>query len=136
GCGGRPAARVDRVEQELERAVRLRAERDLRSEDERLALADGRFERGRASLEVVLPPGPAAAERALGIEPHHRSYAAGGGIRMQPEDGAVVEIHVDVVRGPGSRRGGLVDGDAEDRSRHVVLVGTQLALGLARLAFD
>src|SRR5690606_41581339 len=67
-------AEVDPVEQELERAVRLRAERDLRAEEEELALAHLGLDDGGAALEVVLPPRPAAAQRLCRVEPRDAAH--------------------------------------------------------------
>src|SRR6476620_1453372 len=66
-CGGRRRRRAgdrrgaieDRVEQELEGAVRLRAEGDFRTDQKHFALAEFRFNRSRPALEIVLTPRPA-----------------------------------------------------------------------------
>ena len=52
------------VEQELERPVRLRAERDLRPEQEHLALAERALDAGSAAFEIVLAPAPTRSAAA------------------------------------------------------------------------
>src|SRR4051812_8231646 len=53
--------RVDRVEQELERLVRLSAERNVRGEHEQLARPHLRLDADRTAFEEVLTPRPTAA---------------------------------------------------------------------------
>src|SRR5688572_30502530 len=60
---------VDRVEQQLERAVRLRALENLRTEEDRLALPDRGLERDDAVAEVALAPRPPTAQRRFAVEP-------------------------------------------------------------------
>ena len=66
----------DAVEQELEGAVRLRAEGDLGPDQEHLALAERDVDAGGAAIEIVLAPRPAGPQRLLRIEPRHRLHAA------------------------------------------------------------
>src|SRR3954462_531534 len=63
--------RVYRAEQELERLVRLSAERDVRGEHEQLARAHLRLDADRTTFEEVLTPRPTAAQRFVRFEPHH-----------------------------------------------------------------
>src|SRR6476661_1889456 len=58
-------AGIDAVEQELEGAVRLRAERDLGPEQEHLALAQRGLDHRDAALQVVLSPRPPRTQRFL-----------------------------------------------------------------------
>src|SRR5262245_33648084 len=60
---------IERVEEKLERAVRLRAERDLRSEQQHAALAGGHVSHRHAAIEVPLAPRPSAAQRSRAREP-------------------------------------------------------------------
>ena len=53
--------------------MRLRAERDLRPEQEHLALADLRLDGRGAAFEIVLAPRPAGSQRRLRVEPRDRS---------------------------------------------------------------
>src|SRR5690349_1358539 len=56
-------AEVNTVEQQLERAVRLRAERYFRREHEQAALPDRRLCELHAIRQVLLTPRPPAAKR-------------------------------------------------------------------------
>src|SRR5690606_19270873 len=76
---------VNAVEQELERAVRLRAECDLRPEEEQLPLPYARLGDCHTVLEVLLAPGPPAAQRCRGIEVRDRRDA----VARDAERGAV-----------------------------------------------
>ena len=85
------------VEEELERPVRLRAERDLGAEQEQLALADRGFNHGhpvRGSPDRT-PSRCAAASRCRTTQPAARPSAPRPAER---EDRAVVEEDVDVDR--------------------------------------
>src|SRR5438552_18712494 len=61
--GRRRAARVDAVEQQLERAVGLRAPRDFVAEEHHAPFADRCIDDRHGLIEVLLAPRPAAAAR-------------------------------------------------------------------------
>ena len=72
-----PSRPHDRIEQKLKRPVRLAAEEDLRAAQHQLPFADrGRGDR-HAAFEMLLAPGPAAAERRLVVEPGDALEALG-----------------------------------------------------------
>src|SRR6516162_8770542 len=61
----------DAVEDEFERPVRLPPEQDLWSEQSEPSLSDPRVDDGDAPFELLLAPGPPAAQRGLRVEPTH-----------------------------------------------------------------
>src|SRR5207247_2478317 len=90
------------VEQKLERAMRLRAPRNLRPEQDQVSLTHGRFNDLDRLIQVLLAPRPAAPQRRRRIEPGDRFHALQRGLRLQPERRAVIEEDhhplVDAVR--------------------------------------
>ena len=52
-------------------AMRLRPKQYLRAEQDQPAFADFRFRNGHPAVEMLLSPGPTAAERRLTVEPRH-----------------------------------------------------------------
>src|SRR6478735_7824594 len=128
--------RVDAVEQELERPVRLPAERDLGPEQIDLALPHGRLDYGRAALEIVLPPRPTAAQRRRAVEPRDGPRALERRVGRETEHGAVVEEDIEVLVETRRHWIGVVDRDVEDRARHIVLLAGERSIRLARAAHD
>src|ERR1035438_400582 len=59
-----PRAAIQAIEEQLEGGVRLVAEIDFRTEQEHLALADGRFGEDGAPIEGLLAPRPPAVQRS------------------------------------------------------------------------
>src|SRR5688500_9461427 len=136
-CGRpRAAGLVDRVEEELEGAVWLGAEGDLRPEREGASTADGRFERRDTTLEIVLAPRPAAPQRRRAVEPHDRPDSARERVGRQPEDRAVVEEDVDLRLGAGGRWRRRIDRHPHDGARDVELVAAQWAFRLPGQTLD
>src|SRR5205823_5171505 len=62
---------VNAVKQKLIRSMRLRSEEDFRPEQEEFSLSHGRFHHGRALVEILLSPRPAAAQRTRRVVPCH-----------------------------------------------------------------
>src|SRR5687767_9760198 len=104
---------VDPVEHELEGAVRLGTECDLRSVEKEPPLSDGGVDDGNAMLEITLAPRPAAAQRAL-PEPGHGPHVGDRRPGLKPEHRAVVVEDVDGFRQPVSERVARVDARLED----------------------
>src|SRR5262249_20147205 len=84
----------DAVEEELECAMRLGPEDDLRANRHQPALADLGLGNADAPFEMLLPPGPAAPQRRLAVEPRHAPQAIPLGSLGQPERRAGREHHV------------------------------------------
>src|SRR5215210_6056212 len=100
---------VDAVEQELERPVRLRAERDLGAEQVQLALPDLRLGDRDALVEVGLAPCPTAAQRVRRVVPGNRPHTLRGGVGAKGKDRALVEEHIDLLRKASRHRERVVD---------------------------
>src|ERR1700722_20717979 len=64
---GNPASLDNTVEEKLKRPVRLSAEQDLRPKHRQPAFADFGVNDGHASIQIFLAPGPATAQRGLGV---------------------------------------------------------------------
>src|SRR3954470_11685976 len=79
------AATVQPIEQELERAVWLRAEGDLGTEHIEMPASDVRFGDRDCALEIVLSPRPAAAQRLVGVEPRDWTHTLERCIRTESE---------------------------------------------------
>src|SRR5438477_4129531 len=98
----------------------LTAKRDLRSEHIDPALPDTCLDRGRTSLEIVLPPRPTAAQRGWRVEPGDRACTLERRIGLETEDRIVVEEHVGLRWHACGRWILRVDRDAKDRAGDVV----------------
>src|SRR5688572_14757223 len=92
--------RYDRIEQQFERAMRLRALEDLRTKEQSASLPDRRLECHDAVLEITLAPTPPAAQRRLRVEPSNASNACGVGACTELEHRAVIEEDVREVVQP------------------------------------
>src|SRR5438132_1696868 len=79
----RPGGGVERVEEEPERAVRLRAEGDLGAEEEELPAPHVRLGGGDATLQVLLAPRPPAAQRPRAVEPGDAAHPTRGRVGAQ-----------------------------------------------------
>ena len=66
--------------------MRLPAKRDLRAEQEELSLSHGSVDNGNPIFKVAFPPGPAAPERRLGVEPGNRPNRFQTCIGAKPEE--------------------------------------------------
>src|SRR5688572_15388962 len=117
---GRPRV-MDTVEQKFERPVRLRAIRDLGTEEQHAALAERRIDDRRRALEVLLAPRPPASQWRGGAEPCH---TPDGRRRtcVDAECRAAVEKDVDVASEAEGHRSGVIDGDPQDGPRNEQLV--------------
>src|SRR6266545_1766432 len=124
------------VEEEFERAVRLRAEIDFRPEHKQLALADVRLDHRHAVLQVFLPPGPAATQRSVAREPCDRIDSFQGRLGLQPEHRAVVEEHVDLLRHPVSQRVRVVDAHLQERAGDVQFIAVKTVPPASMKAFS
>src|SRR5262245_32431252 len=116
--------------------MRLATERDLRAEQVDLALAVVRFDDGHTTLEIVLTPGPTAAQRLLGVEPRDRLRALRSRVGIETEHRAVVEEDVDLFVHARGNRLRVVDRNAEDRTGDVILLALQLTVRLAGRAHE
>src|SRR5262245_26688745 len=114
--------------------MRLATERDLRAEQVDLALAVVRLDDGHTALEIVLTPGPTAAQRLLRVEPRNRLRSLRGRVGIETEHRAVVEEDVHLLVHAGSNRLRVVDRNPKDRTRDVVLLALQLTVRLTRRA--
>src|SRR5687767_4624957 len=81
---------VDRVEQELERRVRLGTEGNLRTEHEHAAPPEPTVGNRDPILQILLTPRPSAAKGGGAREPRHTPGVARA-FGADAEDGAVVE---------------------------------------------
>ena len=81
---------INRVEQKLERGVRLRAERDERAEDDDATATNGGINDCSTTGEPLLTTRPPAAQRR-GIVARDGGCGAVG----YSKDGTVVEEHID-----------------------------------------
>src|SRR5688572_33269149 len=88
----------NRIEQQLERPMRLRAFQDLGTEENCAALANSGLERDHTVLQIALAPAPSAAERRLGVEPPDTLDAGCFRASAQPEHRTVVEEDVQIGR--------------------------------------
>src|SRR5262245_53159267 len=114
--------------------MRLAAEGDLRAEQVDLALAVVRLDDGHTALEIVLAPRPTTAQRFLRVEPRDRLRALRRRIGIEAEHRAVVEEDIDLLVHSRRNRLRVVDRNAEDRTRDVVLLALQLTVRLTRRA--
>src|ERR1700693_3455659 len=89
---------IQPVEEELERSVRLGAEVDLRSQHHYLAFAHSRFGDGRASVQILLAPCPAAVEHLSSLEPAHGRRVVRLRLGAQLEHRAAIEEHIHLLR--------------------------------------
>src|SRR6266404_1063517 len=122
------ASVVDPIEQELERSVRLSAERDLRSKQKQLALSYSRFGDSHAILQILLTPSPTASERFVAVKPCHRLHTFHRSVGAQPEHRAVVKEYVELVTHPVSERVAAIDAHLKHRSRNVVFLALKRPL--------
>src|SRR5438034_7803170 len=77
------------IKEQFIRAVRLRAEKDLRPKKEKLALADRSLNHGGTAFQRFLPPCPAAPQRRSGVVPGDGIHA-----RLHSKCWAVIEEKV------------------------------------------
>src|SRR5688572_5622681 len=87
------AAVVDAVEEQFERAVRLRPPGDLVAEEHDPSLPECRLDDRHGLIEILLPPGPATAQRRAVLVPGDWSHARSCSLRLKPEGGALVVEH-------------------------------------------
>src|SRR5690606_16228464 len=118
---------VNAVEQVLERAARLRAECGLRPEEEQLPLPYARLGDCHTVLEVLLAPGPPAAQRCRGIEVRDRRDA----VARDAERGAVAVYDDRALAHAVCERVVLRDRHFQQRRRHVELRARQILTVLA-----
>ena len=125
-CGNRlRRCVVDGVEQELERGVRLRPEVDLRPEDQHATSTQFPVNDGDTVFEILLTPGPPAAERRGTREPGDAINTARR--RTQAEHRTVIEEDIYLAFEPVPERCGVVDAHAQHRAGDVVLLGASAA---------
>ena len=97
----------------------LGAEGYFRAEKEHLAFAYCCFNNGRASVQVLLPPGPATAEW-FGIgEPGDGVHALQIGVGQQSEYGIVAKHQIQIFRYAVSYGGGIIYLHPQNGSRQV-----------------
>jgi len=111
GCGG-PV--INAVKEEFECAVRLGTERDLRAEKKEFAFAHVRFHNSHSSFEIMLPPGPSAAQRLVSCEPSYWSRFGKHGLGHEMKDGAPVEIYIQFIWQSIGQRVCIVNFDPKD----------------------
>src|SRR5262249_4186329 len=85
---------VNGIEKQLECAVRLRAKRDLRPEEDNFSLADRGFDHCRQILQPLFTPGPAASQTVLRIKPQYGSHTLLVRSLTQAEGRILVKKHV------------------------------------------
>ena len=97
----------------------LAAEKDFGSEQIDAALPIRGFDGLDAAPEILVAPGPAAAQGIARPEPEDGLQALHLRFRKKVEDGAVVEIDVHLIGEAVGQGAAVVDADPEDRSRDV-----------------
>src|SRR5262249_27231746 len=100
---------VQRVEQQLEGSVRLRALEDFRAVEDEMSVADTRVDGEDTAFEILLTPRPAAAQRRRRIEPGERLDAGVGRAGPELEHGTIVEEDVRALAHAGRERVARVD---------------------------
>src|SRR5205807_1251129 len=81
----------DPVKEQLIGSMRLRPEQDFRPEKEQLAFTHICFNDGGRVLKVFLAPGPAAAQRGVGVIPGNHPHTRPFGIGPEAEGWTVVD---------------------------------------------
>src|SRR6185369_2752235 len=107
---------IDSIKEKLVGPMRLRTESDLRSEHKQPAFANRSVDRRHTVLQILLTPGPSAAQRLVASKPRNRPQSGTDCLRFQPEHGAVVEEDIDFLRHPVSERPRVVNADLENRA--------------------
>src|SRR5690348_10271035 len=97
--------------------------------DVRLGNCDGTF-------EIILTPRPATAQGLVRIEPGDWAHALERRVRAEPERRAVVVEDIEPGRLAGRDASAVVHRDAQNRARHVELLGRQCAFLTSRRALD
>src|SRR5713101_5875659 len=100
---------IESVKKQLERAVRLRAKSDFRTQDHHLPFPHRRLGDRRSAVEILLTPGPAAVQHVCAGEPPDCGRALQPCIRLQAKHGTVIVENVDLLRHAVSKRMRIVD---------------------------